>query len=315
MSLQYVPVRVIGQGAFGIVYCAKCFDGSLVAIKRVKNNPRYKNREIEIMRDLNNRYIIRLHNYFSSSSKHLPNVYTNLVMDYLPESLHQFNISYRKERKYPPVLYVKLFAYQIFAGLHYLHSHGIAHRDIKPENILIDRTTGELKLCDFGSAKRILSDEPSVSYIASRFYRAPELVLGCTNYTSAVDIWAAGCCIAECLMSGIPLFIGDSSVGQLEGIAKLIGPPTDEDLKSFAYSLQFSVTTEQSGSLEGALPRHTPPDLVDLLTAVFVYQAGKRLTAVECLGHYAFEELFELDITMPSGKPLPVLERPRVATR
>jgi serine/threonine protein kinase len=298
----------MGQGAFGIVYCARSTDGSVVAIKKVKVDPRYKNRELETMREVNHRNVIRLLNYFRSSSKELKDVYLNFVMEFLPESLHQFTMSYRKARKYPPLLYVKLFSYQMFAGLAYLHGEGISHRDLKPQNMLVDKTTGELKICDLGSAKRLLPTEQSVSYIASRYYRAPELMYDCVHYTSAVDIWAAGCCIAEMLMSGMPLFIGQSSSGQLQEIAKVLGPPTEDDLSSFPHNAMIELDVEKSATLEGILPRHAPPDIVDLLRAIFVYRPGKRPTARECMGHYTFDELFELDITMPSGKPLPVLE-------
>jgi serine/threonine protein kinase len=307
-TIDYKPVRVIGQGAFGIVYCARCSDGSLVAIKKVRVDPRFKNRELEVLREVNNRYVIRLLNYFRSSMKQVKDVYLNLVMEYMPESLHQFTIGYRKERKYPPLLYVKLYAYQMFAGLEYLHSLGITHRDLKPQNMLVDRVTGELKICDLGSAKRLLPNEASVSYIASRYYRAPELMFDCVYYTSAIDIWAAGCCIAEMLLSGMPIFIGESSMGQLNAIASLLGPPTDEELDTFPHNANIELLAEKRKSLTDVLPRHTPPDLIDLLRQIFVYSPGQRPTARECMNHCTFDELFELDIGMPSGKPLPVLE-------
>jgi serine/threonine protein kinase len=307
--IDYKPVRVIGQGAFGIVYCARSSDNSLVAIKKVKIDPRYKNRELETLRELNNRHIIHLLNYFRSSSKQVKDIYLNLVLEYMPESLHQFTINYRKDRKYPPLLYVKLFAYQMFSGLDYLHSQGITHRDLKPQNMLVDKNTGELKICDLGSAKRLLPNEPSVSYIASRYYRAPELMFDCVLYTNAIDIWAAGCCIAEMLMSGMPLFVGDSSFGQLQAIAKLLGTPSEEDLKSFQHNANIELRIEKSVNLSEILPRHAPPDLVDLLNDIFVYTPGRRPTARDCMNHYTFDELFELEFGMPSGKPLPVLER------
>jgi serine/threonine protein kinase len=307
-SIEYKPVRVLGQGAFGIVYCARAVDGSLVAIKKVKVDPRYKNRELETLREVNSRYVIRLLNYFRSSSKQAKDVYLNLVMEYMPESLHQFTITYRKERKYPPLLYVKLFAYQMFSGLDYLHSQGITHRDLKPQNMLVDKATGELKICDLGSAKRLLPNEQSVSYIASRYYRAPELMFDCVFYTSSIDIWAAGCCVAEMLMSGMPLFIGDSSLGQLHAIARLLGAPTDDELNSFPHNAEIELPDEPAAALADVLPRHVPPDLIDLLRQIFVYSPGLRPTARDCMNHATFDELFELDIGMPSGKPLPVLE-------
>lgn len=85
-----------------------------------------------------------------------------------------------------PMLEVKLYIYQLFRSLAYIHSQGICHRDIKPQNLLLDPSTGVLKLCDFGSAKILVPDEPNVSYICSRYYRAPELIFGATNYTTKI---------------------------------------------------------------------------------------------------------------------------------
>jgi glycogen synthase kinase 3 beta len=85
-----------------------------------------------------------------------------------------------------PVLEVKLYIYQLFRSLAYIHSQGICHRDIKPQNLLLDPASGVLKLCDFGSAKILVENEPNVSYICSRYYRAPELIFGATNYTTKI---------------------------------------------------------------------------------------------------------------------------------
>lgn len=85
-----------------------------------------------------------------------------------------------------PILEVKLYIYQLFRSLAYIHSQGICHRDIKPQNLLLDPNTGILKLCDFGSAKILVENEPNVSYICSRYYRSPELIFGATNYTTKI---------------------------------------------------------------------------------------------------------------------------------
>ena len=307
---QYKPIKVVGQGVFGIVYTAKTPDGELVAIKKVLQTPKYINREIEILEELNNEYCVHLKNYFTQAGKRSNEVILYIVMDFLPMSIHQFNFTYRKENRYPPLIYVKLFAFELFSGLYYLHKNGITHRDIKPQNILCDPTTGELKICDFGSAKKIIEGEKSVSYIASRYYRAPELFFGCVYYTSAVDIWAAGCVIFEILTGGKQLFVGESSKDQLFAIAKIIGSPTEEDLKSFQHYHNIQLDVQKETPLNEILPGHTPQDLYRLLTDIFVYNPEKRPTAFECLQHPFFDDLFELvGVKMPSSKPFPNLNR------
>lgn len=85
-----------------------------------------------------------------------------------------------------PMLQIKLYMYQLLRSLGYIHCVGICHRDIKPQNLLLNPATGVLKLCDFGSAKILVAGEPNVSYICSRYYRAPELIFGATNYTTNI---------------------------------------------------------------------------------------------------------------------------------
>lgn len=99
----------------------------------------------------------------------------------------------------------------MFRGLAYLLGINICHRDIKPQNILVDNTTMILKICDFGSAKKLSPNEVSVSYICSRYYRAPELIFGSQYYTNAIDVWSMGCVVAE-MVTGEPLFPGESAV-------------------------------------------------------------------------------------------------------
>jgi glycogen synthase kinase 3 beta len=230
-------------------------------------------------------------------------------MDYLPMTLAQFVTCHRQQRMYPPILFVKLFLFQVFSGLHYLHSIGITHRDIKPTNIIVDSDTGELKICDFGSAKMLKPGEKSVAYIASRYYRAPELVMGCTEYTTKIDIWATGCVFAECIMGGVPIFPGTSSESQLTEIFKVIGPPTESDLSSFIHTYRLENPQRATTSLERTLPTYTPFDIVDLLKKIFVYDPRKRPSALDCMKHRCFDDLFGHGILLPSKRPIPMLER------
>jgi len=113
-------------------------------------------------------------------------VYLNLVLEYVPETVYRASRHYAKLKQPMPMLQVKLYMYQLLRSLAYIHSVGICHRDIKPQNLLLNPATGVLKLCDFGSAKILVAGEPNVSYICSRYYRAPELIFGATNYTTNI---------------------------------------------------------------------------------------------------------------------------------
>lgn len=306
---EYKPVKVCGQGAFGVVYLAQTLDLNYVAIKKVLQDPRYKNREIDIMKELNHENIVKLISHFLLTVRKPNDVYLHLVMEYIPSTWHRFNISYRNKKKYPPILYTKLFAFQMFAGLHYIHSKGIIHRDIKPSNMLIDADKGYLKICDFGSAKMFDPNEASVSYIASRYYRAPELLFECNYYTCSVDIWSAGCVIAESLQSGMPMFSGFSTDLQIIEIVKVLGAPTTDDFSSFHHRREISCEFYKPKMLKEFLPDYVPEEIVDLLEHIFVYNPKKRPSALDCMKHRCFDELFEENHVLPSGNPCPVLNR------
>jgi serine/threonine protein kinase len=127
---------------------------------------------------------------------------------------------YTKLKTTMPMILVKLYGFQICRAIAYIHALGVCHRDIKPQNLLVDPDTHVLKLCDFGSAKMLSPGESNIAYICSRYYRAPELIFGATEYTSTIDIWSVGCVLAE-LIIGRPLFAGESGVDQLVEIIKV----------------------------------------------------------------------------------------------
>ena len=119
-------------------------------------------------------------------------LYLNLVLEYVPETVYSISRHHQKSKLPLPLLYVKLYLYQLSRALSHIHALGICHRDIKPQNLLVNPENQQLKLCDFGSAKALVRGEPNVSYICSRYYRAPELIFGSTDYSTAIDIWSEG---------------------------------------------------------------------------------------------------------------------------
>merc|ERR1711865_1108226 len=121
--------------------------------------------------------------------------------------------------------HVKLYAYQLMRALAFIHCKGIVHCDVKPQNLLLDGNSQTLKLCDFGTARRLVFGEKSMSYVCSRYFRAPELILGSTTYSTPVDLWSAGCVFGEMIL-GQPLFTGRDGIDQLLEIIKVVGTPT-----------------------------------------------------------------------------------------
>jgi glycogen synthase kinase 3 beta len=179
------------------------------------------------MRELMHPNIVTFIHAFYTKGPKPDEVYLNVVMDYMPETLHRAIKIFGKLKQPVPEIVVKLYSYQIFSAIAYMHKLGICHRDIKPQNLLVDPANHSLKVCDFGSAKRLVPGEPNVSYICSRYYRAPELVFGATDYSTAIDVWSIGCVVAE-LILGQPLFPGESAVDQLVEMIKVIGTPTKD---------------------------------------------------------------------------------------
>jgi len=191
-----------------------------------------------------------------------------------------------------PIEHIQLYIYQLCRSLTYVHSLGICHRDIKPQNLLINPTTHELKLCDFGSAKILIKGEPNVSYICSRYYRAPELIFGASDYATAIDVWSSGCVMAELIM-GQPIFAGDSGIDQLVEIIKVLGTPTREEIKHMNrdYKDYKQFPSIRPHPWNKLFPAETPKEAMDIMSKMLVYTPQKRIKPLEACAHPFFDEL------------------------
>eukprot|EP01135_Chromosphaera_perkinsii_P012408 Nk52_evm19s2657 gene=Nk52_evmTU19s2657 len=307
-NLSYTDTKVIGNGSFGVVFQAKLVEsGDIVAIKKVLQDKRFKNRELQIMRMLSHRNVVSLRDFFYSSGEKKDEIYLHLVLEFIPETVYRVARHYSKSKQAIPMVYVKLYMYQLFRSLAYIHSLGICHRDIKPQNLLLDPNSGVLKLCDFGSAKMLVKGEPNVSYICSRYYRAPELIFGATDYTTAIDVWSAGCVFAE-LLQGQPMFPGESGVDQLVEIIKVLGTPTREQILSMNPNYtEFKFPQIRAHPWNKVFRSRTPSEALSSITKLLEYTPTKRPSPLEAMCHQFFDELRQPDLVLPNGRAPPEL--------
>ncbi|SPP81143.1 putative glycogen synthase kinase-3 homolog [Drosophila guanche] len=308
-EISYTDTKVIGNGSFGVVFQAKMVPSNeQVAIKKVLQDRRFKNRELQIMRKLRHENIVILKYFFYSSGEKRDEVYLNLVMEFIPETLYKVERQYARAKQTLPVNYVRLYMYQLLRSMAYLHSIGFCHRDIKPQNMLLDSETAVLKLCDFGSAKQLVSGEPNVSYICSRYYRAPELIFGATDYTTKIDIWSAGCVLAELLLGQL-IFPGDSGVDQIVEIVKVMGTPTTEQLHDMnPHYKQFKLPQLKPHPWSKVFRIRTPAEAIDLVSKLLIYTPNARSSPMMAITHPFFDELRQDPYQLlPNGRSLPPL--------
>ncbi|CAG0899675.1 unnamed protein product [Cyprideis torosa] len=333
VELTYTDAKVIGNGSFGVVYQAMLVGSNeIVAVKKVLVDQRFKSRELQIMKTLRHPNIVDLKYFFFSDGDSKQDVYMNLVLGFMPDTVYKVAKCHLKSKQPIPIFLTKLWMYQLFQGLAYIHSLGVCHRDIKPQNLLLNTETGVLKLCDFGSAKYLVKSEPNVAYICSRYYRAPELILGATDYSLHIDVWSAGCVVAELLLGGQPLFPGESGIDQMVVIIKILGPPTraqilemNKDFSGFKFpqishhpwqkQMLESLTnfkrtvspTRLKRNLKRAFKKTTPADAIDLLSKLLEYNPTERLSPESVCHHPFFDDLRNPEASLPDGNQLPPL--------
>jgi len=257
--------------------------------------------ELDVMREAedDNPWVVKLHYSFQDDEC------LYLVMEYVPDTVYRLCRHYCKSDQTIPMIDIKLYMYQLCRSLQYIHSLGICHRDIKPQNLLVDARAHVLKLCDFGSAKMLVQGEPNVSYICSRYYRAPELIFGSVNYTSSIDVWSLGCVMAELLL-GQPLFPGESGVDQLVEIIKVLGTPTRDEIKAMNKDYtDFKFPQIKPHPWSKVFNPQTPPEAIDFISKVLVYDPVKRLNPIEACAHPFFDKLRDPDFRLADGAPTP----------
>ena len=287
MSLElYEKSEKLGEGTYGVVYRAiEKATGAVVALKQMRLEqedegiPVTALREIALMRPLSHTNIVSIKNVISTKGS------LTLVTEYLDFDLRKYLDSTRAGL--PPAL-LRSYAFQLMCGICFLHSNRIMHRDMKPQNLLINRE-GFLKICDFGLA-RMYSLHP-VQYtheVVTLWYRPAELLLGSTEYDTSVDVWGAGCIIAE-MITGVPLFPGDSEIDELYRIFKVMGTPDENTWPGFQSLPQYSPTLPifKPQELQSVLGTDDKL-LIDLLTQLLQVNPAKRISAMRALGHPYF---------------------------
>ncbi|KAG5127338.1 hypothetical protein JHK82_028173 [Glycine max] len=305
-TISYMAERVVGHGSFGVVFQAKCLEtGETVAIKKVLQDKRYKNRELQTMRLLDHPNVVALkHCFFSTTEK--DELYLNLVL----ESLGHYLI-------FIVVLEsaIGISSLKIYWGAKRWEATNSNSADravgwkILTEcfSVQVNPHTHQVKLCDFGSAKVLVKGEPNISYICSRYYRAPELIFGATEYTTAIDVWSVGCVLAELLL-GQPLFPGESGVDQLVEIIKVLGTPTREEIKCMNPNYtEFKFPQIKAHPWHKIFHKRMPPEAVDLVSRLLQYSPNLRCTALDALTHPFFDELRDPNSRLPNGRFLPPL--------
>ncbi|KAI5072438.1 hypothetical protein GOP47_0012544 [Adiantum capillus-veneris] len=314
-ATRYRLQEVIGKGSYGVVCSAiDTHTGERVAIKKITSI--FENvsdatrilREIRLLRLLRHSDIVDLkHIMLPPFPKHFKDIY--VVFELMESDLHEVIKANRDLTQQ----HCRFFLYQLLRALKYIHTANVFHRDLKPKNVLANADC-KLKICDFGLARVALNDAPSAifwtDYVATRWYRAPELCGSFfSTYTSAVDIWSIGCIFAEVLL-GKPLFPGKNVVHQLELITDLLGTPSPEAVKKICNEKARCCLASMPNKAPVAFATKFPsadPAALSLLERLLAFDPKDRPSAEEALADPYFTGMARLS-REPSAQPLTKLE-------
>ncbi|XP_040824491.1 cyclin-dependent kinase-like 1 isoform X2 [Ochotona curzoniae] len=301
---KYEKIGKIGEGSYGVVFkCRNRDTGQMVAIKRFlesEDDPVIKKialREVRMLKQLKHPNLVNLLEVFRRKRR------LHLVFEYCDHTvLHELD---RHQRGVPEHL-VKSITWQTLQAVNFCHKHNCIHRDVKPENILITKHS-VVKLCDFGFARLLtVPGDYYTDYVATRWYRSPELLVGDTQYGPPVDVWAVGCVFAE-LMSGVPLWPGKSDVDQLYLIRKTLGDLIPRHQQVFSKNQYFNGVKipdpEDTEPLEVKLPNISHPAL-GLLKGCLHMDPAERRSCEQLLQHPYFDGIRETGGVVPEhNKP------------
>ena len=289
---------VLGQGTFGVVYQAtERATGRAVAIEKMRVSTTKEGasftalREIKLLQEIRHPNVVELLDVFVHKSS------ICLVFEYCDTDLESL---IRAKQVVLSGEQVRSLMEQLLRGLAVLHAGWVVHRDVKPGNVLVQRS-GELRLADFGLARGVASPQrrPLTAQVVTRWYRAPELLWGARHYGPGVDLWAAGCVLAELLLRA-PLLPGDSDVEQLGRIHRLLGAPPAA-LAALPDWLPFEPAAPTP--LRALLPA-APDAALELLAALLRWDAAARPPAAAALAHRYFRPP-PARLSLPLPLPLP----------
>ncbi|RYR76257.1 hypothetical protein Ahy_A01g000867 isoform C [Arachis hypogaea] len=312
---RYKIEEVIGKGSYGVVCSAyDTHTGEKVAIKKINDIFEHVSdatrilREIKLLRLLRHPDIVEIkHILLPPSRREFKDIY--VVFELMESDLHQVikaNDDLTRE-------HYQFFLYQLLRGLKYIHTANVFHRDLKPKNILANADC-KLKICDFGLARVAFNDTPTAifwtDYVATRWYRAPELCGSFfSKYTPAIDIWSIGCIFAE-LLTGKPLFPGKNVVHQLDLMTDFLGTPSHEAIARVrnekARRYLSSMRRKKPVPFSQKFPNADPLAL-RLLERMLAFEPKDRPTADEALADPYFKGLAKVE-REPSAQPVTKME-------